>query len=533
MHQLYELQDFIFESNPKRQDLLDYKPNQIHKKKFTIYVYRNHSFELIEKTILPFLDYAGITVEFKYSDYDDSLSFFDLDTQVDLIILWLDLSRYQNNNTKNFIDQRIDALKNIYQKNILLVPFGSEYTTEDPQITLYPVGKWQEILGNNYQDLRLERFSGTKMSMALTLNVSRELGLRYLPALLTPSLKCIVLDLDNTLYKGVLGEDGIEGIEVTQGHNLLQQRIAELASEGFFICVVSKNDQRDVDQLLAEHRGFSVTSKNITIAKASWEPKALAIAGIASELNIGIDSMLFIDDNIGEINSVKQAHPDIKTIFAKDDANITLDILNNYPGLLKLGATVEDSLRSSDSKANAERLKILSTSSKEDFIRQMEIQVEFLINPVDKIYRISELANKTNQFIFNYKRYSIAEVESLINSSDAVVVAIAVKDKLSDSGIVGVIVMQHNTDKDYIDLEECFVSCRALGRGIDQILISGAITLGLQKLASGVLKTSITEGERNLPALNYYKEHLATYSNPKQFSYQIPDDLVKVIITEL
>ncbi|EFG4026664.1 TPA: HAD-IIIC family phosphatase [Escherichia coli] len=534
MNHTYDLQNFIFESNPGRQDLFSYKKTN-HGDKFKVYIYRNHSFEMIEKSISAYLDYAELDIQFLYSDYDDSLSFFELDTEADLVIIWLDLSRYSSD-VNTFIMQRIEVLKNIYRKNILFCYYVCnneiEITITDPQITIYNISKWREEFGDKYEDLRLEKFSGSKMSMPLMLAVSRDLGLNYLPSLLRPSIKCIALDLDNTLYRGVLGEDGVDGIELTDAHVKLQKRVSELALNGFFICVVSKNDQRDVDFLLQNRDDFFINSKNVIISKASWNPKAEAISEIAAQLNIGVDSILFIDDNIGELLSVKQVHPSIKTILAKDNALVTLEILNNFPGLLKLGQTNEDSLRNIDSKANEERQKILDTMTKEDFIKQMNIQLDFMIEPRDEIYRISELSNKTNQFIFNYKRYSTAEIENIINDKESVVVAVSVKDKLANSGIVGGVVLRKNENDECAVLEECFVSCRALGRGIDDIIVLGAISVGLKRLGTTVLSASYVEGERNLPAKFFFDSRLSKYLTPSVFKYTIPTELVQISIKE-
>lgn len=534
MNQTYELQNFIFESNPGRQELLNYKKIN-NGNTFKVYIYRNHSFEIIEKSISAFLDFAELNIEFAYSDYDDSLSFFELDVEADLVIIWLDLSRYLSD-VDSFIKQRLAILKNIYKRNILFCYYGYDIENDiaiaDSQITLYNISKWREKFGDKYEDLRLERFSGTKMSMPLMLTVSRDLGLNYLPSLLRPSVKCIVLDLDNTLYRGVLGEDGVDGIELTEAHKQLQKRVAELASNGFFVCIVSKNDQRDVDFLLRNRNDFYVNSKNIIISKASWDAKAKAIFEIAEQLNIGIDSILFIDDNIGELLSVKQIHPSIKTILAKEDATVTLDVLNNYPGLLKRGQTNEDSLRNIDSKANEERKKIIDATTKEDFIKQMNIQLEFMIDPKNEAYRISELSNKTNQFIFNYKRYTTAEIENIIDARESVVVAVSVKDKLANSGIVGVLVLKNDKENQCAKLEECFVSCRALGRGIDDIIVLGAISVGLKQLGIKVLRASYIEGERNLPAKIFFDSKLEQYLTPSVFEYTIPNELVQINIKD-
>ena len=118
---MFDLQNFIFENKLTRNELLNYSSQGENNKKFRISIYRNHSFELIENTINPFLDYAKIEAEFLYSDYDDSLSFLNLDLESDLVILWLDFTRYNNDNINEFIKERIDYLTSIYSKKILSI----------------------------------------------------------------------------------------------------------------------------------------------------------------------------------------------------------------------------------------------------------------------------------------------------------------------------------------------------------------------------------------------------------------------------
>ncbi len=516
--QTLDLQDFIFHQNPSRMDLMNYQAKS--GKKFRITVYRNHSFEMVAHTMAAYLDYAGFQVEFTYSDYDDSLSFLGLDTAADLLILWIDLSRYQNSDLKTFIQTRLTYLKTIYDKPILFVPFGADFHLSDSRIVTYDLTPIQAQLQDKYIDKRLEPFSGTLMSPAASMQCSKDLGLNYIPALLMPLLKGIVIDLDNTIYQGVLGEDGIDGIVLTKGYLRLQQKLKELSQKGFFLCVASKNDEADVQALFEQRKDFPLRLSDFSKICAHWGSKADSVTQICQFLNIHEDSLVFIDDNRGELLSVKQAHPAIHLIYAENDAFKTAEVLSNYPRLLKLGIQNEDRLRRNDTKANEERHQLQQTLSKEEYIKDLKMALTFDSDNPKHMNRVAELSNKTNQFIFNYKRYSVSEVEALTRDAGATVVAVSLKDRLSDSGIIGVVVLK-KTEQGAM-LEECFVSCRALGRGIDEAIVLGAIEQGMNNLNARALKIQFRAGERNTPALKFIEAYLKPNTTAyAEFDYQI------------
>lgn len=524
---MLSLQKFLFDDKPTRRRLLEYKQTII-SPSYRIGVYRNHSFELIEHTIGAFLDYAEMSVQFDYSDYDDSLSFANLNQTTDLLILWLDLSRYNNlQNINGFVIERIRYLESIYPNPILFVPFAGDCSYQSERVTCFSLDSIESTLGSRFYDERMEPFSGTKMSAAACLLVSEQLGLRYLPALLKPSLKAIIVDLDNTLYQGVLGEDGIDGIVLTEGHISLQQQLKSLATQGLFLCIASKNEERDVISLFDERKDFPLRKDDFTKICANWNSKAQSIEEIARYLNINPDSMLFIDDNMGELLAVAEAFPQIKLIHALDDAQITCRILSMYPGLLRLHSHREDKLRKGDVQANAIRRRLQGTSSPEEYLRSIGTKITFSLNNAQQAARISELANKTNQFIFCYRRYSLSEVMSLIQRDDAVVVTASLSDNLSDSGIIGVCVAFKQ--KGFVEIDECFVSCRALGRGLDEIIVLGMFSCAIKQFGVNRLKINFVAGERNHPAGQFVEKKLHNFiESDEVFDYQVPQNVVEV-----
>lgn len=528
---MFDLQEQIFEKKLSRLDLYNFVNKSSNHYKVSIY--RNHSFEVVEHTINLFLNYADINAKFEYSDYDDSLTFFNIDLNADLIILWLDLSRYSLSNVSEFINERIAYLSSIYKKNILFVPFGKSFKLEKKfsNVITYDLTWVEQNLGDKFLDLRLEKFSGTKLSPKASMLISEDLGLNYIPACLKTPIKAVVFDLDNTLYKGVLGEDGINGIELSEGHRKLQEKVVALSKQGFFICIASKNNEEDVVEMFKKRDDFPLKLEHITKLCVSWNSKADSIKEIQKFLNIGISDMLFIDDNMGELATVKAEHPLINEIHAKDDAQITLKVLENYPRMLKLNINYEDLIRKNDTQQNAERERLKNSLSKEEFLKNLEIEITYSLNSKSQATRISELANKTNQFICAYKRYPLKEIEELMNDPNHLIIAVSLKDKLSDSGIIGVLVFANKDE--FIEIEECFISCRALGRGIDGNIVLYPIKLASEHFGKNKFKFIFTDGPRNAPAKTFVDTNLAQIKNTiNEFNVNVDSSLIKTQVVK-
>lgn len=522
---MLELQKFLLERQPSRRELLQYSPTG--NTEIKVCVYRNHSFEIVEHTIGAYLDFSNLKAKFVYSDYDDSLTFLNIDPSADLLIIWLDISRYKAENVSDFINERIAALRKTYNKPIIFAGANSQINIPDKSIIQFDFSNIQKEMGQEFLDERMEFATGTKLSGKTLIRVSKELGLKYIPAIAFTPLKAIVVDLDNTLYKGVLGEDGIKGIELTEGHKSLQLLLKEKAKEGWFLCIISKNDADDVIKMFDNRTDFPLKKDDFTIIEASWDDKPTSMGKIVEKLNIGIDSVLFVDDNMGEIAQMLAKYPKVKVLHALDDANLTTNMLSYYPGLLKFGVKMEDSLRSNDTKANQERQKMQESLSPREYIKSLQMKIEYNVNSKQYAPRISELANKTNQFIFSYKRYDLPSVEQLMEGKDSVIVSATLSDKLSDSGTIAVCVGKKQGD--LLVIEECFVSCRALGRGIDDVLVLKMFKIAAEELKTSDLRVNFTKGERNLPAEKFIETYLSKYQNkcsPMELTFD--DSLVDI-----
>ncbi|MBI0005854.1 HAD-IIIC family phosphatase [Gilliamella sp. W8126] len=491
----------LFDNELKRLDLLSIKPN-LKCCNLKIAVYRNHSFEMIASVLNSFLTFSELSADFIYSSYDDSLNFQNIDA--DLNLIWLDVTRYKLEDISSFVNERALALRELSNSPIIFICIGNNLEVKlfdnIPDCYLFSLNDELERIGDSAYDLAKEPYSGTRLSNKASLRCARVIGLQYIPAIFKPNIKAVVLDLDNTLYRGILGEDGISALEPNIE---LQKAVKQLHQNGIFLCIASKNEEADVVELFKQRTDFALRIDDFTAIRVNWNSKYDNIKSLADELNIGCDAMLFIDDNPAEIENTRGLG--LKTILA-NDPNRTVQTLKYFPGLLKLKKSKEDNIRDKDIRANKERSIMANTLSPKEYFKKLGIKLHFSINDLNQIVRCSELLGKTNQFILNYKRYSELDLINIIKNKGCLITA-AMSDNLSDSGIIAVLVLSKDSKESVLNLNELTVSCRALGRHLESIMIPFMFKLGMNKLNSiDKIRINYRQGERNIPALNWLKE---------------------------
>ena len=294
--------------------------------------------------------------------------------------------------------------------------------------------------------------------------------------------KCLVLDLDNTLWGGVIGDDGLEGIKIgsetaaSEAFLDFQKSIKEIKERGITLAVSSKNDF-DNAKLGFDHPDSILKVDDFTSFKANWEPKNINILNIAKEINIGTDSLVFIDDNPSERELVSSQLEEISV------PNIGTDVSNFIEHVDRNGYFETTSLSEEDvqrSKYYSENIKRSKETSKfknyEDFLVSLEMEAE--IKEFSSIYldRITQLTNKTNQFNLTTKRYSISEMDKVFSSKNYLKLYGKLKDKFGDNGLISVVIGSKKKDILHIDL--WLMSCRVLQRGMEfamlDVLVSKA-----------------------------------------------------------
>ena len=500
----------LFQEKLSREKLLAIQQRK-DAKSIVIAVHRNHAFELIASVLNAFLGLSRLNASFWYSGYDDSFNFADLPPKADLHLIWIDASHYHNIDFQAWILSRIAHLQSLTESKILVACFAmSEKQQLDMKldsltdILFINCDNVIKHLGKTALDLRLAKYTGTNLSNEACLVLARELGTRQIPALLLPTLKAIILDLDNTLYSGILGEDGLLKVKP---NNELQAFLLNLKKQGFLLAIASKNNEEDVKNLFDRRQDFVLAWEDFAVITAGWDNKAKNIVKIATALNIGLDSIVFIDDNPAERLHVGYKLPEVHVLEANTPKEM-LAALHYYPGLYKTATSAEDSLRHKDVLANEQRDSLRKTLAPEDYLKELGIALSFEINPHHHLGRMAELLNKTNQFILSYTRPSQSQLSKLLESKNHCLISVSMQDKLSDSGLIAVgIIRKEEQD---LHLEELVISCRALGREVEDGLIKTMLELAKEKLSttSKAFIHYIT-GERNQPALMWLQQ-LAT-----------------------
>jgi len=287
--------------------------------------------------------------------------------------------------------------------------------------------------------------------------------------------KCLVVDADGTLWGGIVGDDGADGVRIGRSFPgsafyEFQQAILTLRDRGILLALCSKNDRGAVDAVFETRAAdMPLRLEHFAATRVNWTDKAQNIREIADELNIGLDSLVFVDDNPHEIALVGELLPAVHTILLPDDPVGYRDVIESCDLFDTLTFSDEDRQRSDMYAAERLRAEEASSMSVDDYLRGLEMEV--VVDRVDDrtIGRVAQLTQKTNQFNLTTRRYSESEIRGFVESGDRDVLAVRVRDRLGDSGIVGVAIVCHEADRSTI--ETFLMSCRVLGRGVEDALL--------------------------------------------------------------
>lgn len=350
-------------------------------------------------------------------------------------------------------------------------------------VTLLNVDKIMAYVGvPNSFDMRF--FYSSKAPY--TVSYLETLVARVTPALLAylgKAKKVLVLDCDNTLWSGVLGEDGAEGIKMSYDTGVgsifadVQSLVGALASQGVIICLCSKNNLTDVQDVIDHHPDMQIGNDILAVKKINWEDKASNIKAIARELNLGLDSVVFLDDSDFEVDLVASQVPEVTVLqVPKNLYEYPTYLLQKSDLFFNPNLTSEDRSKSaiykSQNERNAEKEKFTDI---EDFLRSLEMEVSFRENASDSIPRIAQLTQKTNQFNLTTERYSDSDIRRIMADPNYIVISVKVSDKFGEQGLVGVAILCQ-TEGDFI-IDSFLMSCRIIGRNIECVIMDHIVGL--------------------------------------------------------
>lgn len=359
--------------------------------------------------------------------------------------------------------------------------------TKYESIFIVDVDLLQSTIGYlNYNDNRFWLIGKAPYSRQACQIIAGEY-IKFINALKGKNKKCLVLDCDNILWGGIIGEDGINKIKLSKiypgsAYYEFQQAIINLYNRGIALAICSKNNESDVLEVMRNHPDMILKEEHFVSMKINWKDKVTNLKEIANELNIGLDSLVFIDDSDFEINLVRQMLPEVKAIKLSQDASLYKDILNSSGIFDTLVLSKEDRERNETYKAEIKRKRLKNeflVDKIEDYYRYLEMEVSIEYADDFLIPRISQLTQRTNQFNLTTGRYSESEIKEISESKDADVFCLSLKDRFGDSGIVGVAILKYSAKDAFIDT--FLLSCRVIGRGVEGVLLNVCINTAIQR----------------------------------------------------
>lgn len=290
--------------------------------------------------------------------------------------------------------------------------------------------------------------------------------------------KVLVLDCDETLWGGIVGEEGIAGIRLDPNlhpgsvYHTFQRQVLELQRQGVLIALCSKNNEADVFSVLQRHPHCLLRPEHLVAWRVNWRDKVDNLCALAAELNLGLDQFVFVDDSPVECEHVRQALPQVDVLQLASDASNLTQLLLDYNGFVSPVQTATDRNRTASYQAERERAATRSTAaSLEAFLESLSLQAAITPASVLELPRIHQLVSRTNQFNLTTRRYSSTELRKILESPEALMLAMEATDRFGDYGLTGLAIAMWNAEARAIVIDTFLMSCRVLGRRLEQALL--------------------------------------------------------------
>jgi len=323
--------------------------------------------------------------------------------------------------------------------------------------------------------------------------------------------KAVIFDCDNTLWKGILGEDGFDGIDMSEHSKIggiyhqVQNMAVWLSKHGVLIGLCSKNNPEDVTDVIEHHPDMTLKNENIVISQVNWDDKASNLRAIAETLNIGLDSLVFVDDSDFEINLIKEQLPQVLCMQVPE-------AIYDYPA--KLGEIINTYFYFSDSKADLDKTNQYKQQTERvkqkskftdiiEYLRSLEMEVTFGVDKAEEAERVSQLTQKTNQLNVCTTRYTQAQIEAIKKNPSQSYISLSVKDKFGDSGLTGVAIVSYADGKGRID--DFLMSCRVMGRNIEFAFVDHIMSFLIGR-GCKVVETQYHPTQKNKPVSDFFEK---------------------------
>jgi FkbH-like protein len=331
---------------------------------------------------------------------------------------------------------------------------------------------------------------------------------RVIAALRGKSRRCLVLDLDNTLWGGIIGDDGLQGIQLSQGnatgeaHLAVQQLALSLRERGVVLAVCSKNEDSNARLPFRHHPDMLLREDHIAVFKANWNDKATNLRAIADELSLGLESMVLLDDSVFERDLVRQMLPEVAVPELPADPALYARALSAAGYFESVAFLPEDLQRAGFYEQNAQRQTLQQTADLQSYLASLDMEITFLPFDATGRARITQLVNKSNQFNLTTRRYSEAEIASLESDPGCFTLQVRLSDRFGDNGMISVVICREQPALCW-EIDTWLMSCRVLGRGVETMVLNELLHYardrGIRRLLGAYIPT-----ERNKLVESHY-----------------------------
>ena len=343
---------------------------------------------------------------------------------------------------------------------------------------------------------------------------------RTIHVLMSLPYKVIVLDCDNTIWSGVVGEDGIEGIGISPVWKRMQQHMVEQSDKGFLLCLCSKNDEADVLDVFDKRTDMVLKRDHLVSWRINWRPKSENIRSLAQELKLGLDSFIFLDDNPIECAEVRSGCPEVLTLQVPKGEAIARFLDHVWP-FDRLKITAEDQQRTVMYKQEMERVRFQTQALTIDkFLEGLNLQVTISQPAPSQLPRLAQLTQRTNQFNFTTVRRTEAEIQQILTAGLECRV-VDVRDRFGDYGLVGAMIFRASGD--VLKVDTFLLSCRVLNRGVEHRMLNELGKIALERDLLTVHATVVAT-KKNQPARDFLEKVATSFCEEieKGTRYLIP-----------
>lgn len=367
-------------------------------------------------------------------------------------------------------------------------------------IRLYPIEDYEDAIAEKVGHIPYTKHYFAAMATLLA---------RRVAALLKPRIKVIAVDCDNTLWQGICGEDGPDGIRLTAPHLELQRMLIHQHEAGVLLCLCSKNNPDDVAAVFRRRPDMLLREEHVIGTRVNWEPKSANLRSLAQELGLSLDSFMFIDDSAIECAEVAANCPSVLTLQLPPTEAQVRHLLAHVWAFDRIGVTDEARRRTEQYRQNRERMKALEQAGDlEQFLASLDLQVTIAPPQPQHLARVAELIQRTNQFNLTTVRYSASDVEAMWRSGEPQLLVVHVKDRFGDYGLVGVVI--YRVAGGALEVDTFLLSCRVLGRGVEHRIVNELGRIA-QRAGASVVRISYRPTPRNVPARAFVDQQFGRF----------------------